>query len=59
MSRTWLEMFQHQVRVRLSVMGGQTRCHGQFGPPIVPCAPPCGPLTAHTRQRGGEGTGPS
>jgi hypothetical protein len=28
------------------------RCHGRFGPPIVPYAPPSGPLSAHTRQRG-------
>jgi hypothetical protein len=36
MSRTWPEMFQHQVRVRLSVTRGWARCHGRFGPPIVP-----------------------
>jgi hypothetical protein len=55
MSRTWPEMFQRQVWVRLFVTGGQVRCHGQFGPPIVPYAPPSGPLSAHTRQRGGGG----
>jgi hypothetical protein len=53
MNRTWPEMFQRQVWVRLSVTRGRARCHGRFGPPIVPCAPPSGPLGAHTRQRGG------
>jgi hypothetical protein len=32
--------------------------HDWFGPPIVPCAPPSGPLSAHIRQRGGGGHGP-
>jgi hypothetical protein len=32
--------------------GGRARCHGRFGPPIMPCAPSSNPLSAHTKQRG-------
>ncbi len=30
-----------QITARAAAAGGRARWPGQFGPPIVPCAPPC------------------